>query len=591
MKNLRHIIFLLIGVILPTFGLFSQENISGANDSLWNDLYVKMNSLEQQRVRDSLKIDILNQELQQLIMRRDDFVDSAKKNQSTIDQDSILNQQKLNYIQKVRSKTEGSPVVLENDTLFRIFASLGPYTPIDRAKSAQLKIHSLYKKAFYTPDSLRITTSFNATMISYEDDVIQAVTDMDALWSGTTVKELASAHQQIINNAVMELRSKNSLKNKAIRFGELFVILLCVGFVLYLIRYAFRQITQKINNSSTIFNKGLKIRNYEIISKKQLKKSTIKALGLVKFVCYFIVLFFSIPIALRIFPSTEVWANELQKVVLEPFQSVLNSLVNYLPSLIKIIIIIIVSRLILRWLRFISLEIERESLTIKGFQKEWAKPTYAIIRFLFIFLVLILIFPHLPGSGTRAFQGVSVFLGVLLSLGSSSAISNAIAGILLTYMQPFKPNDWIKTGDIIGLVIKKDSLVTRLKTINNEDVTVPNSTILTNPTINFSSIGKTDGLALTAIVKIQYGYDERTVSNLLISAALKTSGITKRISPYVFQLELNEYNASYEINALTFEPENMFFIKSDLIKNIHNTFLKEGIPLQSIQPVKVEVKK
>src|SRR5690554_5126497 len=590
MKLQRHILITLICLIYPAFGLFSQENSEPGKDSLWNDVQAKIGLLERQRVQDSLKIDILSQELQHLIMLRGDF-DNTENDQSKVNQDSVLNKQKLDYIEKIRSKTEGAPVVLENDTLFRIFASLGPYTPIDRAKSANLKIKSLYEKTFFTSDSLKIETSFNTTTISYEGDIIQAITDMDALWAGTTIENLADEHWKIINESVLELRNKNSLKNKVIRLAELLFIFVCVGLLLYLTKRFFRFIIKKVNKSTTILNQGIKVRNYEIINRKQIRRSVIKTLKLIKFVFYFIILFFSIPIALRIFPATEIWATELQKVILDPLQSAFDSLVDYMPSLIKIIIIIVVARLILRWLRFLSIEIERESLTIKGFHQEWAKPTYAIIRFLFIFLVLILIFPHLPGSGTAAFQGISVFLGVLLSLGSSSAISNAIAGILLTYMQPFKPNDWIKTGNIIGLVIKKDSIVTRLKTINNEDVTIPNSTILTNPTINFSSIGKTDSLALTAIVKIQYGYDERTVSNLLISAALKTSGITKRISPYVFQLELNEYNASYEINALTFEPENMFFIKSDLIKNIHNTFLKEGIPLQSIQPVKVEVKK
>ena len=131
-------------------------------------------------------------------------------------------------------------------------------------------------------------------------------------------------------------------------------------------------------------------------------------------------------------------------------------------------------------------------------------------------------------------------------------------------------------------------MVTRLKTINNEDVTVPNSAILSGPTINFSSIGKTDGLALTAQVKIRYEFDERIVTNLLISAALKTAGVSKRLSPYVFQLDLNEINATYEINALTFEPQNMYFIKSDLIKNIKKEFKDAEIPLSSIQYVEIK---
>ena len=147
-------------------------------------------------------------------------------------------------------------------------------------------------------------------------------------------------------------------------------------------------------------------------------------------------------------------------------------------------------------------------------------------------------------------------------------------------MRPFQVGDWIKSGEIIGVVIEKNALVTRLKTINNEDVTIPNSAILGGATMNYSSIGKEIGLALNVHIKVRYDYPDNLIEELLIEAALMTNGIS-----------LGEVNALYELNAYTFLPENMYFIKSDLVKNIQNTFKQANVEIFSMQYVELVERK
>ena len=163
-----------------------------------------------------------------------------------------------------------------------------------------------------------------------------------------------------------------------------------------------------------------------------------------------------------------------------------------------------------------------------------------------------------------------------------------MAGIFITYMRAFRENDWIKVGDYIGMVIHRDSLVTRLKTINNEEVTVPNSMILSSSTMNFSSIGRTTGLVVTTQVKVRYDARLEDVDATLIAAAQATKGVTDKITPYIYHISLNELNATYEINAVTFEPQNMYIIKSDLIKNIYNAFRERNIELTSIEFIEIK---
>src|SRR5690606_17874441 len=154
----------------------------------------------------------------------------------------------------------------------------------------------------------------------------------------------------------------------------------------------------------------------------------------------------------------------------------------------------------------------------------------------------------------------------------SSAIANAVSGIVLTYMRPFKKNDWIKTGEIIGLVLEKNTLVTRLKTIYNEDVSVPNSAILSGANTNFSSIVRTDGLVITREVAIDINLNASNVEGLLPSSALITVSFTIRLASFFSHKSINYSTVTIEINAITYEPQNMYFIKSDLTRNLQIAF-------------------
>jgi small-conductance mechanosensitive channel len=195
--------------------------------------------------------------------------------------------------------------------------------------------------------------------------------------------------------------------------------------------------------------------------------------------------------------------------------------------------------------------------------------------------MLVIMFPYLPGSGSPAFQGVSVFLGVLLSLGSSTAINNIIAGLVITYMRPFKPGDRIKIGDITGDVIDKTMLVIKLKTTKNEEITVPNSTVLSSNTINYSSLSKSKGLILHTTVTIGYDVPWRTMHETLIKAALKTNAILASPEPFVWQTSLDDFYVSYQLNAYTQEAEMQGTIYAELHQHIQDCCRDAGIEIMS----------
>ena len=572
-------LFYLVIFTLLSIGCFSQENTQ--IDSTYTKIQNELKEVRNLRIKDSLRIDILTKEIKNILNSNIE----TESNKSTVDSTEI--KKKLAEIDRIKAITEGAPIVLNNDTLFKIYARVGQYSAFDRAGSAQKKIEALYDAPLFFKDSLKIENNFNNEIITYNGKIIIGINEIDALWENSTPNELAEFYKTIIADKIVEQRDKNSYKVQIIRTVEFLLIVIAVFFILKLLNKLLNKIRNRITSNKKLLEKGLTIKNHQVFKHQQLISFISKITVLLKTLLFLIVIFSTLPIALKVFPQTSVWANEMQQVILEPIKSLFDSILAYLPKLVKIIFILILGNYILKIFRYIAFEIGKGNIKFNGFYKEWAKPTYLIVRFIFIIFILIIIFPYLPGSDTIAFQGVSVFLGILISIGSSSAISNAVAGIVITYMRPFHVKDWIKVGNITGIVIEKNALVTRLKTINNEDITIPNSTILTGATVNYTSIGKQSGLTISTIINVRYMYDEELVTKALLEAANKTEGITQKVPSYVFQISLNDNNATYEINAITFDPDKMYQIKSDLIKNIHNTFKENNISLKSVQFVDI----
>ena len=332
--------------------------------------------------------------------------------------------------------------------------------------------------------------------------------------------------------------------------------------------------------------KGTRIRTISIQSTNLLTAERITnllsgALRIGRFAALILLWYLFLPTVFSFFDATQTWASTLIGYVLKPILTMASAFVNYLPNLITIVVILFISRYVLKFIAFIFKEIDQEAITLPGFLPEWAAPTYKIVRFLILVFVAIVVFPYLPGSDSPAFQGISLFVGVLFSLGSTTAIANIVAGVVLTYMRPFRVGDRVKIADTMGDVIEKTLLVTRVRTVKNVDITIPNAMVLGSHIINFSTSADDRGLILHTVVTIGYDVPWRQVHDLLISAALATGHILKEPSPFVLQTGLNDYYPVYELNAYTNNPSMMARIYSELHQNIQDKFNESGVEILS----------
>ncbi|MEQ9379001.1 MAG: mechanosensitive ion channel [Imperialibacter sp.] len=555
------------------------------SDSIANQLEEYSNLVrrsEQKRIDDSVKKAELLQQI--TLLKENDKLKQAdllRQVRNIEIQDSTRKAEQLKKINQLKETAVGYPVTPFGDTLFMVFTKLGPVMPKERAANITKKIEALYDNDSFKPDSLVVILNESTADINFRETILMSVTDTDALWVGQDKKVLAAAHATAISKSIEAERDANSWKNVIIRVALTMLIIAGTYGLIFLLNRLFRKLNLLIVLKKESFFHGIKFRDYEILPPKRELDLALRISTILKWAVFGVLMYISLPLLFSVFPFTRGWAATLFGWVWEPTKSILISIFSYLPNVFSIAIIYLATHYAIKFIKFVAQEIAAERLKFTGFYPDWAMPTFNIIKVLLYAFMFVVIFPYLPGSDSKIFQGVSVFLGILFSLGSSTAIANAVAGLVITYMRPFKVGDRVKIDDIVGDVVEKSLLVTRLRTPKNEDITVPNASILGGKTINYSTSSKELGLILHTTVTIGYDVPWKQVHELLIAAALATDGVNNDHKPFVLQTSLDDYYVSYQLNAYTSEPNKMPRTYSDLHQNIQDKFNESGVEILS----------
>ncbi|HUX43223.1 MAG TPA: mechanosensitive ion channel family protein [Terracidiphilus sp.] len=473
-----------------------------------------------------------------------------------------------------------APVMLSGKTLFAVEGALS-FTAQARADAISQKLEGLSKDVYFKPQAITASDANGVTNILAGDIVIMSVTDQDARDAGSTRQILGKEYAHRITTAMIQVRHEYSLKS--LLLGLLYAVLTTLVFVLLLrlLGVFTREVRAKLESWRGTVIPSLRIQKFEILPADRIADFAIGLINLVRLALAIIAIYACTSLVLGYFPWTRGYADALLGYVLSPLRLALNAAFGYLPNVFYILVILVIAASILKVIRVLFTEVGKGTIAFPNFYPEWAEPTYKIVRFLVFALTIVVVFPYLPGYKSTAFQGVSIFLGVLLSLGSTSAVANVVSGIILTYMRAFKIGDRVKIADTMGDVVEKTLLVTRVRTIKNVDVTITNSMVLSSHIVNFSVSAERGGLILHTSVTIGYDAPWRTVHQLLIEAALECEDILRQPRPFVYQTALDDFYVHYEINAYTETPSHMIAIYSDLHQNIQDKFNEAGVEIMS----------
>ncbi len=564
---MQRILFLGALLLLMPFRSHAMPSDAGAADSLTT-------------TADSAAVVRLKTELAAARLAEADLKMEVERLRMPIAADSAERAQRRLRIDSLRRTTQAYPVVVEGDTLFRLYAKRGGHTPASRAAMDVEAIDRLGRQLTLKPDSLAVEHSDIVSDLIYGEKVIVTFTDQDGLWEGITRQELADS---IRNRVVVKLQEMHETYGwrELIKRVALFLLVIVGQYALFrLTNWAFRKVRRRICRRRQRM-KSILIQNYELLDTRRQVKLLLFGSNIARYVVILIQLMISVPLLFTIFPATQTFAYATFSYIWTPLHAILLGIVDYIPNLFTIAVIWLVTRYAVKGLRYLATEIETEKLKIHGFYADWAIPTFHIVRFLFYAFMIAMIYPYLPKSDSDIFKGISVFVGLIISLGSSTVVGNIIAGLVITYMRPFRIGDRIKLNDTTGKVVEKTAFVTRLRTPRNEVVTIPNSFIMSSYTVNYSSSAREYGLLIHTEVTIGYDVPWRKVHSLLIEAARLTPGVVADPEPFVLEPSLSDYYPVYQLHACIRDADRMAHILSALNQQIQDTFAAAEVEIMS----------
>lgn len=476
---------------------------------------------------------------------------------------------------------EAVAVRFRGSTLFVLQHPIGTRSLADRAAMIERRLARVAEGDPALLDTLRVVEREDLSEIYLGDVLIKTVTAEDSAGSGRTRQQMAADQALAIGEALRkEFRDRSA---QALIRSALLALLATVvtGAALAGLRWIHRRLHGSIVAKAHALPARRGRRPLGLLEPSTIVRLAGAGLGLVTWLVVLITIYVYLEQILSLFPWTRGFADRMVAASRTAIATVAGGLVGYLPKLLNIIVILVVARIALRMLRAMFDRVADGRVTLSGFYPEWAKTTYSLARFFVIAIAATVIFPYLPGAGSEGFRGISVFVGLLVSLGAASAVANVIAGVVLTYMRPFRIGDRVKIADALGDVVSANLLVVRVRTSHNVDIAIPNSLVLGNHIINFSANARTAGLVLHTTVTIGYDVPWRRVHELLAAAARRTPGILAEPPPFVLQTALGDFSVSYELNAFTDTANGMAETYSRLHEAIQDEFNAAGIEIMS----------
>jgi small-conductance mechanosensitive channel len=494
----------------------------------------------------------------------------------------------MSYAQEAVSNTEagrvsapGEPVTLGNKTIFTLKAVHG-YSAQERARTISSRIKSIAENPHM--DAASITTmgyQQPMTLVNAGNELLMTVFEEDTKAQGISRQELAAQWSKELRAAIEDYRQEHSAKWIMKGVFKALIATILLFLIILVLNKGFRKIKTFLQEWIGRKKISIHIQTFELVKAERIGVIFSGILRAIRLILVLIMVYVYIHVVLSSFPWTSSYADQLLHFVIRPFQIISAAIWAQVPNLFFVAIISLLAFYFVKLLGIFFSEVEKGTITLQGFYPEWAQPTYKICRILTAAIAFVMAFPYIPGSDSPAFKGISIFLGVLFSLGSTSFISNIIAGYLLIYQRAFKVGDRVKIADFMGDVVKMRLQVTHLRTIKNEEIVVPNSMIVGSHVINYSSLAHQQGLILHTSVTIGYDAPWRQIHALLLMAAEKTPGLLREPAPFILQTSLDDFYVAYELNVYCNTPLEMVGIYSNLHKNIQDAFNEYGVQIMS----------
>lgn len=481
------------------------------------------------------------------------------------------------------NQVDGYAVELDGTVLFHVRQGVpGVVSAQERAVIINERLQAIANDPNIPPTAIQTEELGQESIVKAGDTVLFTVRNSDVVGLEVSRSQAAQDLSQKIQGTVVAYRKARTVRYLLVGAGLAIASTLGLLIVLKLLQLSAEKLRSWIQSVNTLGILGVQWQNLQLLNSHAIGYLLISLVQLMRLMLTLLAFYLYLPFVLRQFPFTRRVGDRLLQDVLSTLQKLVTGLAEYVPNLVLLVIIGYIAFFVIGLTRLIIHELGREA-AYTWFYPEWVIPTIRLATILIIAIAMVIAAPYLPGFNSPSFQGISLFLGALLTLGSSSAVANAIAGIILIYTRAFRLGDVVRLQATLGSVVEKSLFVTRIQTFKGEIVTIPNTSVLGNEVTNLSFISRETDQDLVLYSTITLGYDLpwRQVHEVLIQAAIATPYILPEPPPFVLQTALNDYNVSYEINACTDRPDLIPQILTALHQNMQDYCNAAGIEILS----------
>ncbi len=480
----------------------------------------------------------------------------------------------------VDEKVYSQPVVIDGEEIFMLRGSTA-LPAEERVALVEKRIVDVANRSEATAVLMRVERSELGRSIFADGTLVSVTTEGDAVLEDMSVTVLASLHSDAVEEAILKYRANRTAE--AFSHSTITALMWSAVFSIYCIlllwlRKRVPRLAAKIVERRT---RMLQEATKDIVQSSAVSDIAKFLIRLLIDVVLFAGFYYYLSFVLFSFPNTRPVAGLLIRYVTDPVIGVLLGFMTYVPNLITIAIIAAITRWMIKGVRLFFEGVDQGAVELKSFEPHWVWPTYNLIRGGLVLIAAVISFPYIPGSGSAAFQGLTILVGVMVSLGSNSVISNGLAGLFVLYKRSMNVGDRIRVGDFYGDVMQIRLMETYLKSVKNELISIPNATLLSSEVINYSS--KIDGRGLLLHTTVGIGYEEprAKVEAMLVEAARRTNGLKKSPAPFVLVTGLADFAMNYQINAFTTRGSSLPLLLSDLHKRISDVFNENNVQIMT----------
>lgn len=475
---------------------------------------------------------------------------------------------------------ERAAVTLDGRTLFKVRGVSG-LPAADRAAMISTRIEEAAADPGFQPQQVQIIETPQMVQVAAGPRVFLRVFDADAELEQVDRNALALVTAQLIREAIIDYREQRTPERLKRGLVTALVATVALAVVLWILFWFTGRLRQLLKARFQPKVAGIRVQSLQLVPGSQIWNTIAAVAHGLRVVAVALAIYLYAEFVLMQFPRTHAFAERLATYLLDPLQAMGSAFLQELPSLLFLLVLFVVVRIVLRLLKAYFDAIGSGVIHLANFAPPWAAPTYRLVRIGVIAFALVVAYPYVPGSGSEAFKGLSIFFGVLLSIGSSSFVANSIAGYALIYRNLFAVGDRVQIGDTVGDVLEMRLQVTRIRTVKNEEVIVPNSLILNSPVINYSALAGSRGLILHTTVGIGYETPWRQVEGMLLMAAKRTPGLNSEPPPFVLQKALGDFCITYELNVYTARASDMAAQYNALHASILDVFNEYGVQIMT----------